>query len=364
MEIYEQDHLQELIYTQLLALKKFQIALQKDEFIMPDEVMHAQRQLARHALMMEREPLVGTSVWAAAMLQPVEKWLPEAEALFDPAAPLWENNGWSREAEEFMQAFGNPEEYQEQTVAKVVTYCREFQELEGDRFQEAYVRFRSFLSDPNRAVISEDELNKMAKSFSDEFLKQQLRACYEPFPDWKEARKCPYCGWSLHHQNGLWRCGQTNICFQLEKRFSWSLQAASPFDFSDDTHVYRLRPGIQRYTLIPGIPEHRIAATLASTYPVELYPKVDRFDIGIHLANQVYYVDVKCFRRSTHLATYIEQLEEEELETFRTDACFVIPDEYTYEGYIQHLQSRIKGLGVKVYRERDFYRHLKRGELL
>lgn len=364
METSQQDHLQELIYTQLLALQKFQVALQKDEFTMPAEVVHARRQLAHHSLMMERKPFVGLNEWAAAMLQPAEKWLPEAEVLFDPAAPLWENDGWSREAEEFMQAFGNPEEYQEQTVAKVVTYCREFQQQEGDLYQEAYVRFRSFLSDPERAVVSEEELNKMAKAFSDEFLKRQLRACYEPFPDWKEARKCPYCGWSLHHHKGMWRCGRTNVCFQLEEKFSWSLQTASPFNFAEGTHVYRLRPGIQRYTLIPGIPEHRIAAKLAATYPVELYPEVDRFDIGIRLADQVHYVDVKCFRRSTHLATYIEQLSDEGLETFRTHACFVIPDEYAREGYIQHIQSRIKKLGVKVYRERDFYRCLRRGELL
>ena len=105
-----------------------------------------------------RKPLIGLNEWVAAMLQPVKTWLPEAEDFIDLEAPLWENNGWSRDSEYFLQAYGRPEDYQELTVLKVLEYCRK------NNDQEGYVLFRSFLSDPKRAVVSE-ERNQMAACF-------------------------------------------------------------------------------------------------------------------------------------------------------------------------------------------------------
>ncbi|MFD1425902.1 restriction endonuclease-related protein [Kroppenstedtia sanguinis] len=357
MEEFKKDIVQETIYIQLMALKKLQKALQADEFTMPETVIHARRRLARLFLSSGKKPLVGLNDWAITMLQPVKEWLPEAEFLLDPDAPLWEEDGWSRDAEDFMQAYGKPEDYQEQTVAKVVEYCRQYQDQQG------YVLFRSFLSDPDRAVVSEEQLNQMAASFSDEFLKQQIRACYEPFTEWNRGRKCPNCGWSLTMKSGAWRCGRANVCGKLEEVFKWSLQTAELFPFKKRTHIYRLRPGIHRYTLVPGIPEKRIADHLAKTHQIERYPDQDHFDISIQQDNQKIYLDVKCFRRPTHLATYIEQLGEERLEPFRNVAYFVVPDEYVYvqNRYIDQVNNRIEHLGVTVYQEKELYQLLKKG---
>lgn len=357
MEEYKKDFIHETIYVQLIALKKLQKALQGDEFTMPETVIHARRRLARLFLISGRKPLVGLNDWAAAMLRPMKEWLPESSFLIDPEAPLWEEDGWSRDAEDFMRAYGKPEDYQEQTVAKVVEYCRQYQDQQG------YVRFRSFLSDPDWAVVSEEQLNQMAASFSDEFLKQQIRACYEPYTEWNHGRKCPNCGWSLTMKSGSWRCGRTNVCHKLEEAFEWSLQTAEPFSFKKGTHVYRLRPGIHRYILVPGIPEKRIADHLAKTHHIERYPEQDRFDLCIHQDEQKIYLDVKCFRRPTHLATYIERLGEGRLEPFRNDAYFVVPDEYVYvkSGYIDQVNNRIEHLGVTVYQEKELYQLWKKG---
>lgn len=354
MEECQKDAIQEIIYVQLIGLRQLHEALEKDEFAMPESVVHARRRLARYFLNNGRKPLIGLNEWVAAMLQPVKTWLPEAEDFIDLEAPLWENNGWSRDSEYFLQAYGRPEDYQELTVLKVLEYCRK------NNDQEGYVLFRSFLSDPEWAVVSEEELNQMAASFSDEFLKQQIRACYEPFAEWEQARKCPYCGWSLLKKSGLWHCGHANVCFDLEGSNKWSLQTAEPFPFGKDTRVYRLRPGIHRYTLIPGIPEKRIAENLSKIHRVERYPEQDRFDLAVYLDNRNIYLDVKCFRSPVHLATYIERLGPERLEEFRTHAWFVIPREYARKGYINRVRNRIE-LQVNVCEEDQLYQLLKEG---
>src|SRR5690625_760300 len=100
-------------------------------------------------------------------IEGVEEYFPLDKPLLDS------DTGLSFEAEEFLEVIDHPEEYEQGVMKKILIYCRE------NNLQEEYTRIRTFLSDPNHAVITRKQLFIFLAQVSHDELRKHLEYCYE-----------------------------------------------------------------------------------------------------------------------------------------------------------------------------------------
>lgn len=254
-------------------------------------------QLLIHACAINKiKPPTDISMLVRMLMQPIEKWGIEqmTNVLPGNAQVISANYGVTEEAEDFLSYYKHPEEEQNAVMEKILAYCR------AQNLQDEYVNIRMFLSNPAYAVVSAVELAKFRRRISHVELAGFFMMCYEEVSYIANFKKCPNCGWTLTEQNGAWRCNKDHTCRQLS-----NFTNVKFFSF-DQEKVYRMTSGIQKYTLLPGMAEEKIATRLRKKgYSIIIYPEVDQDDIAIEFDYQTIYVDVKDYRNPYTLAHYL-----------------------------------------------------------
>ncbi|WP_369900870.1 hypothetical protein [Bacillus manliponensis] len=291
--------------------------------------------------------------------QPMETWgIPSLSAILPDDAPfLVEDFGMSIDIEDFLEEYDSPEEFDQSAMKEILRYCR------SSNLDEEYRQVRSFVSTPKNAVLTYVQLRTKMFSIKDSELQRLLDKCYEQVPHpIGNYRKCPHCGWTVSFVKGKWMCNKEQIC----KRFR-SFEHLEVYNFAEDEVVYRIRPGIQRYVLLPGMMEEILYKSLKSYDPI-LYPNIDEFDIRIHVNGKVINLDMKDYRSPKMLANTFNNKPLRELEKYCENAFIIIPNyrlqiDATYKDLIcAALNKEVKKF-VRVMTERELLKRLKEGNL-
>lgn len=284
------------------------------------------------------------------LMKPSEQWgITGIETVYPLDAPLLDKfTGVSYEADDFVEIYVSPEENDQSIMKEILLYCRE-KELDSN-----YRKIRMFLSDPVNAVISGRSLWKLKDEILDETLQSLVNQCYEKVESLKNYKKCPHCSWTLVEKDGNWRCNKDVTCRSLA-----NFTAVDAFDV-DANLYYRLTPGIQKYTLLPGMAESKIAKRLKKkSYQLTMYPEVDKADIEVFLAGTSVQLDVKDYQNPCQLAQYLIKNEPQE------NCWYVIPSyhERIYKGYAKRVQNQLQNAGytnIKVVMENNLIKELER----
>lgn len=225
--------------------------------------------------------------------------------------------GITPDAEDFINTYISPDEAQQKNMLAILQFCRD----ESRDLQAEYTQIRTFFSMPQNAVLSALQLAQFAESIRDRELSTLVRKCYEEVtPLIDNYRKCPHCGWTLEYKQDRWQCNKENICLSLA-----DFEKIDLFNFSNE-RVFRLLPGIQRYVLLPGISEMKIADFLERKgYEVELFPNIDEYDLAISHNVSKIRLDVKDFKDPRTLANFFNQKSLSYLEKYDRQVYVVIP---------------------------------------
>lgn len=291
--------------------------------------------------------------------QPCKKWgLKGLEKIYSPEVGLYEEYvGLTREAEEFLEEFATPQESQQRVMLEILTYCRDKFQKDA-QYARIYSNIRSFVSQPENAVIPLKKLSKFALSIKDSQLSQLCFQLYEKIESPLDRfRKCPYCHWTLEYAPGQWKCND-HICRHLGD-FS-ELQSLD----EKSKPLCRLTPGIQKFVLLPGIAEQKLYHRLKKRkLSVELYPEVDQFDIRIHFDAGPVDIDVKDYKSPIHLALHLNRAD---LDKYHEKTYIIVPDyrRQLRESYIDQVNVNLKPAvrqKIKIMWESAFLSRLKRG---
>lgn len=153
------------------------------------------------------------------------------------------------------------------------------------------------------------------------------------------AHPCPRCGWPMPDTGTELYCASP-ICRRhgarfrrLNGRFVPEGNLDLPAPVRAEEH-YRLRAGLWRYTVLPGLTERVLAGELENLPGIELdyWPDFDRYDLHVQAAGQEFRVDVKDHASPTTL-----------LHTLANESAdwIVIPDERREQ--LSVLQERSPG---------------------
>lgn len=309
-------------------------------------------QFVFHSVQSESNPPLDIPSLIKLLQLPASKWgIKGIEGNFPLEAGLIERHiGLTIEAEEYLEELDNPAEYEQSKMRDILVYCREH------RLDQEYRKIRSYLSNPKHAVIPYEQLYMFLMEMDDSELMEKIKECYEKINDLDRYRVCPNCGWTLVWKTGKWQCNSGSPCHMLV-----DLSEAGKFSKSQKQYL-RMTRGIQRYTLIPGIAEHLIANKLSKKgYQVQMYPKIDEFDILVKNNGLKLALDVKDYSHPFFLARNIVKniLNNE----FDQDIWFVIPNYRLdiYPSYIKMAKGYIKNdvnEDVHLVSEKELYQRI------
>lgn len=270
----------------------------------------------------------------------------DIEEHFPLNRPLLDNDtGISFEADEFLEVMKNPEEYEQNIMKSILIYCRE------NNLQEEYTKIRKFLSNPKHAVITRKQLFIFLVQITHDELSKYVESCYERVINISNYRICPYCKWTLKERAGNWHCNDGGTC-HLQAEF----MNFNRFEESKQQYL-RMKRGIHRYTLLPGIAEHKIAKKLEKRgYEISMYPKIDEADILVEKDGNRLILDVKDHYSPLYFAKHIkQQYKEENLE----GVWFVIPRARLeiFPGYIDQAKNYY-GTPINLVSENELYKRV------
>jgi len=285
-------------------------------------------------------------------LEDVLEYFPEDALVIDEYGEV------SLEAEEFLHIYDVSADkdleaqllhVEQGVMKKILSYARDH------GLAKDYVRIREFLSRPNHAVITTEELYMFKGKIMNESLRKMFDACYEEVEFIANYRVCPHCGWTLTYHRGEWQCNRGTICHLLA-----DLKDAKHFP-ETNKNWFRMVPGVQRYVLIPGIAEHQLADRLEKDgYKIDMYPKIDRYDLLVEKDGKSVGLDVKDHHSPFFFARNIVETHEE----LDVDLYYVIPDARRREGdsgYKEIAIGELKALGrddIRVVTEGEVYRRI------
>lgn len=285
--------------------------------------------------------------------KPAEEWGIVVAGIYPEESPLLiPDLGLSPDAREFKIMYDSPEEAQTQEIVEILRYCRGTMPM----LEEKYRKLREFLI--TNPVVSAYRLMEFGLELKDTELMKKLSRCYEEISDDVERyRKCPRCGWTLEFRNDHWQCGVEDLCGKLASRGElkkWEIHEP----------MHRLRYGIYRYTMLPGLAELTAKDWLTKKgYKVELFPQVDRFDLAVELDTHIVYLDVKDFKHPLHLANFFNKMQPHQLEKYRDPHVYIVIPQYRtkiYPGYSKLVKQALMAHAshLKVINERDVQKHL------
>jgi hypothetical protein len=128
-----------------------------------------------------------------------------------------------------------------------------------------------------------------------------------------EFYPCPRCRWPMHVHGTLVSCHRSETCLAAGARFDLSeaslvgLGALPPPSPVLAQGKAALRPGIWRFTVLPGLEEldleRRLAAIDGAT--VMLWPFVDAYDLDVRRGEARWRIDVKDHSSAVSLARHL-----------------------------------------------------------
>ncbi|MBG9795966.1 hypothetical protein ABD76_27435 [Paenibacillus dendritiformis] len=311
----DKDKRQVMLFYLITGIQKWQ-----DNFgVIPDELYTGMLRFIQLSAEGNPNPPVDLYQFVQILHKPSREWgIPNLENDYPEHAPLLEEEiGLVADTDEFMNRYISPQDAEQQNMYDILKYCRE----DGRQLRDEYTAIRTFLSEKQHAVISARELNDFVENFQDSELIKLIRHCYQEITqELTNFRICPHCGWTMEYKHDRWRCNKENICHSLA-----DMEILASFEFGNQ-RVFRLNPGIQRFVLLPGISELRLAERLRKKgYEVEMYPNVDQFDLCVKQAGRDFFLDVKDFKDPRTLASFFNEQDASYLEKYKEHCVIVVP---------------------------------------
>lgn len=126
---------------------------------------------------------------------------------------------------------------------------------------------------------------------------------------------CPRCGWPMHVQGSAVSCYRSPTCLAAGARFDLrdgslvGLSKLPPPSPVSPEGMAALRPGVWRFTVLPGLEELALERRLREIEDVEvhLWPFVDAYDLDVRRGPLHWRIDVKDHSSVTSLARHLNE---------------------------------------------------------
>lgn len=325
---------EEMMFHLTVGIEKWQ----REKDAIPDELKKGHLQLI--GLCIEtKQPFPKTIIpeLVAFLKKPLHQWgIPSITSHFDGDLSMINEFGeLSDYFQEWLEMVGSIENERQKSMKKILEYCTKH------ALCNEYTIIRRFLTE--HPIIDSISLEAFKLNLHHE-LAAFVENCYEKLKPFHEISICPYCGWTLERKKGQLTC--TNLCRELADFIN-----IQTIELGSQTY-YRLKKGIQRFVLLPGIVEIQWFDHLKKRYKdaeISLYPKVDEFDILIKKGDISFHVDVKDYTHPQLLADYFAKRNiKKYLEN--KNVIIVVPDyrERLKPGYIKQFYARLNDLGLEI----------------
>jgi len=264
------------------------------------------------------EPALPLTTLKRCISLPLEHWLDErlrqgfvgslrfagAPSLLcdEMALELDEKRGWERV---------------QSVVLQIRNLCRT-----RERGEEEYRIFRMFLIE--HGVVESNQVLEFLIPLGVGF-----STLYEPIPAHDQRAGmiylCPTCHWPMTLNRSEVRCG-SNWCLETGGVYQWrddallSTKTSAAVEGQPANNKYRLRTGLWKFTLIPGLLELRLLHRISQLgLQTELWPDVDRADLRVTWEGSEWEVDAKVWASPMLLDWHLRSLS-------GTPRWIVIPD--------------------------------------
>lgn len=321
----------------------------------PSELRIGHQKLIQALAMKNELPPTDLPTLIQYLMKPVNEWGVDLEGTtFPPDACLIDKtNNLTFEAEDFLNDYISPDEDEQSVMKRLLNYCK------VNNLDNEYRDIRIFLSKEENAIITSFTLWQFKQRFRDQQLSVFIELFYEEIHSVDEYKICPNCHWTLAWKKGNWRCSKENICHAL---VDFERLEKVP---STGEQYLRLKTGIHKYILLPGMAELKIVNQLEEKgYACVLYPNVDQYDIQIKTSRQLINLDVKDYHNPYQLAQNIK----EKIPIKDLEKCWIVVPTYRERIFPQYVQRLYVLLGktyrrLKIVLERDLYKEIERGIL-
>lgn len=251
---------------------------------------------------------VGVAELVAALSEPVGAWLPGAGSF-----ALVEDGQLTPICNDLVDdAGGSPLAEVEQDVIRAV-----MNNLQGHVDEEAaYSAFRRFLVEHAHAELSEAAAAVREVGLDLARVYQRVPASAVTRMEGREAFfPCPRCGWPMHVRDSAVSCYRSPTCLAAGARFDLrdgtlvGLSKLPPPPPVSPDGVAALRPGVWRFTVLPGLEELALERRLREIEGVEvqLWPFVDAYDLDVRRGPIRWRIDVKDHSSVTSLARHLNE---------------------------------------------------------
>ncbi|MCT4606121.1 MAG: hypothetical protein N4A64_08480 [Marinisporobacter sp.] len=263
-----------------------------------------------------------------------------------------------REFIEYYNEKQSIENYHQKNMLAFLVACRNKNILHSNLdYQKIYTEGRKFINGNNvylNPVIFEDFLE-------DIIIDQELVEIYRSF--YSESKSflndfyvCPICGERIAFDFEKERKCKNRICQRLN-------MDEPPIKKNKGKYVV-MKSGIKVYTLLPGITELKVFNKLKNRFKlnIELYPKIDLYDISVSNGNKQLNLDIKDHKDPKKLVDMI--VEKQGIDKFiDNDVILVIPDyrKDFQRDYIDIIKKKFhkKNIFIKVLYERQLYKYVE-----
>lgn len=266
-------------------------------------------------------PALGMSDLVLAFTEPVARWLPSggAFALVEDGQPtpicqdLADDAGPSPLAE-----------VEQQVIRVAMNHL-----LGRDDGADAYTVFRRFLVEHAHAEQS-------AAAAVVQNVGVDLASVYQRMPAAAVLSRagrllfypCPRCRWPMSVQGTLVSCHRSVTCMAAGARFDLKgeqlvgLGQLTPPEPVPEQGMVSLRPGVWRFTVLPGLEELDLERRLGAIegVTVHLWPFVDAYDLDVRRHEHHWRIDVKDHSSATTLARHLSD------RPSREPTWIVVPD--------------------------------------
>lgn len=157
-----------MLFLLIDGLKKWE----ENKETVPDKVHQGQRLFIRECSKTGVLPPIDLPYFIKLLEKPSKDWgISNFQNIFPPYASLLDKEiGVTIEAEDFLEDFQSPDEYEQSVMKRILIYCRDHS------LDRKYRETRIFLSNPNHAVISFQKIYELKSKLNDGELAQYFHA--------------------------------------------------------------------------------------------------------------------------------------------------------------------------------------------
>lgn len=288
-----------------------------------------------------------------ALSRPVATWLPEG-----PADPLLEGDAPTPLCEDLADEAGSEPgaEIEQRVMLRVMAHLGGFPDG-----AEKYAAFRRFLVDHGWA--SEAEAVDVAIEIGlrpFELYERVSPECTLAMRGEDHFYPCPRCAWPMRRSRDSVMC-RAETCRREGARFMLTDTGelnplghlTAPNALSSSGRC-RLRFGLWRYTLLPGLLERDLAQRLEAIpdTAVTLWPELDAYDLDVRRGPRRWRVDVKDHASARSLARHLHS------KPVATETHIVVPDYRRHQ--LTTLETLCRDLGsLRFHAASGFVRRVK-----